>query len=98
MNIIKEVKELKRTIVEISLADVANSGQSALLPNIKSNVMRYVELFEDAIDEIIPSINVQVEPTRGADIYNVLVLGFLLQVALSCRSVGRTGKSTKGDI
>ena len=98
MSIIKEVKELKRTIVEISLADVANSGQSALLPNIKSNVMRYVELFEDAIDEIIPSINVQVEPTRGADIYNVLVFGFLSQVALSCRSVSWTGKSTKGDI
>ena len=98
MNIIKEVKELKRTIVEISLADVANSGQSALLPNIKSNVMRYVELFEDAIDEIIPSINVQVEPTRGADIYNVLVLGFLLQVALSCRSISWTGEPAKGDV
>ena len=98
MNIIKEVKELKRTIVEISLADVANSEQSILLPNIKANAMRYVELFEDAIDEIMPSIDVQVEATRGIDIYNVLKLSICLQVAISCRSISRTGKSTKGDV
>lgn len=60
---ITEVKQLKRSIVEVCLTDIANSDQSNLVPNIISNTMRYTELFEDAVDEILPTINVTVEPT-----------------------------------
>lgn len=71
MDILTEVRNHKRTIVEISLSDIANSEQAALLQNIKSNATRYVELFEDAIDEILPTIEETVPPTLGSDIYNV---------------------------
>ena len=71
---ITEVKQLKRSIVEVCLTDIANSDQSNLVPNIISNTMRYTELFEDDVDEILPTINVTVEPTAGADLFNVGVL------------------------
>ena len=71
---ITEVKQLKRSIVEVCLTDIANSDQSNLVPNIISNTMRYTELFEDAVDEILPTINVTVEPTVGADLFNVGLL------------------------
>ena len=71
MKMITEVKQLTRSIVEVCLADIANSDQSNLVPNIISNTMRYTELFEDAVDEILPTINVTVEPTAGADLFNV---------------------------
>ncbi|KAK8797943.1 hypothetical protein WA171_005472 [Blastocystis sp. BT1] len=70
VNMITEVKQLKRSIVEVCLTDIANSDQSNLVPNIISNTMRYTELFEDAVDEILPTINVTVEPTVGADLFN----------------------------
>lgn len=71
MNMLTEVKQLKRNVVEVSLMDIANSKQYALVQNITSNTMRYIELFEDAIDAILPKINVSVEPTMQADLFNV---------------------------
>ncbi len=55
----------------MSLEDIANSPQSALLNNILTNAMRYVELFEDEVDAILPTIRVYEEPTAPADILNV---------------------------
>ena len=83
MKLITEVKQLKRSLVEVSLQDVAKSEQSSLLPNIMNNTMRYVELFEDAIDEILPTIHVTAEPTRSADLFNVMVFSFPSIIATS---------------
>ena len=83
MKLITEVKQLKRSLVEVSLQDVAKSEQSSLLPNIMNNTMRYVELFEDAIDEILTTIHVTAEPTRSADLFNVMVFSFPSVIATS---------------
>lgn len=71
MNYITEVKELKRSVIPISLEDVASSSQSTLLNNITVNAVRYVELFEDVIDTILPSISKYEEPVTATDILNV---------------------------
>ena len=68
---ITEVKQYRREVIPVSLEDIANSPQSALLNNILTNAMRYVELFEDEVDAILPSIRVYEEPTAPADILNV---------------------------
>ena len=77
MNYITEVKELKRSVIPISLEDLASSPQSALVNNIVTNTVRYVELFEDVIDSILPSINRFEEPVTATDILNVLLVSFL---------------------
>ena len=71
MNYITEVKQYRREVIPVSLEDLANSQQSALVNNITKNAMRYVELFEDAVDSILPTIRVYEEPTTPADILNV---------------------------
>lgn len=68
---ITEVKQYRREVIPISLEDIANSPQSSLVNNILTNAMRYVELFEDEIDAILPTIRVYEEPTAPADILNV---------------------------
>lgn len=71
MNYITEVKELKRSVVPISLEDIASSAQSILYNNIIENTVRYVELFEDVIDTILPTITKYEEPVIASDILNV---------------------------
>lgn len=86
MKMITEIKQLKRSIVEVCLTDIANSDQSSLVQNIVSNTMRYTELFEDAVDEILPTINVSVEPTAGADLFNVYIERYFSFSEASSRS------------
>ena len=68
---ITEVKQYRREVIPVSLEDIANSPQSSLLNNILTNAMRYVELFEDEVDAILPTIRVYEEPTAPADLLNV---------------------------
>ena len=83
MNYITEVKELKRSVIPVSLEDIASSSQSALLNNIVSNTVRYVELFQDVIDEILPTIDKYEEPVTGADILNVIIIVVFLFIETS---------------
>lgn len=73
MNYITEVKELKRSVIPISLEDLSKSPQSSLVNNIVNNASRYVKLFEDVVDDILPTITKYEEPVTAADILNVLL-------------------------
>ena len=53
MNMIKEVRQLKRKVIPVSLDELENSQQSRIAQNVKINTVRYVELFEDVIDELL---------------------------------------------
>ena len=71
MNIIKEVRQLKRKVIPVSLEDLENSQQGILAQNVRNNTVRYVELFEDVIDDLLLTIPYTEEPTTPADILNV---------------------------
>lgn len=71
MNMIKEVRQLKRKVVPVSLEDLENSQQGILAQNVRNNTVRYVELFEDVIDDLLLTIPYTEEPTTPADILNV---------------------------
>ena len=71
MNMIKEVRQLKRKVIPVSLEDLENSQQGILSQNVRNNTVRYVELFEDVIDDLLLTIPYTEEPTTPADILNV---------------------------
>ena len=71
MNMIKEVRQLKRKVIPVSLEDLENSQQGILAQNVRNNTVRYVELFEDVIDDLLLTIPYTEEPTSPADILNV---------------------------
>lgn len=71
MNMIKEVRQLKRKVIPVSLEDLENSQQGILAQNVRNNTVRYVELFEDVIDDLLLTIPYTEEPTTPADILNV---------------------------
>ena len=77
MDMITEVKQLKRSVIPISLGDIAISPQSGILQHIIENTMRYVEIFEDVIDDILPTLNIYEEPSTPADILAVCFLEWL---------------------
>lgn len=68
---IKEVRQLKRKVIPVSLEDLENSQQGILAQNVRNNTVRYVELFEDVIDDLLLTIPYTEEPTTPADILNV---------------------------
>lgn len=68
---IKEVRQLKRKVIPVSLEDLENSQQGILAQNVRNNTVRYVELFEDVIDDLLLTIPYTEEPTSPADILNV---------------------------
>ena len=71
MNMIKEVRQLKRKVIPVSLEDLENSQHGILAQNVRNNTVRYVELFEDVIDDLLLTIPYTEEPTTPADILNV---------------------------
>ena len=71
MNMIKEVRQLKRKVIPVSREDLENSQQGILAQNVRNNTVRYVELFEDVIDDLLLTIPYTEEPTTPADILNV---------------------------
>ena len=71
MNMIKEVRQLKRKVIPVSLEDLENSQQGILAQNVRNNTVRYGELFEDVIDDLLLTIPYTEEPTTPADILNV---------------------------
>lgn len=71
MNMIKEVRQLKRKVIPVSLEDLENSQQGILAQNVRNNTVRYVELFEDVVDDLLLTIPYTEEPTTPADILNV---------------------------
>lgn len=71
MNMIKEVRQLKRKVIPVSLEDLENSQQGILAQNVRNNTVRYVELFEDVVDDLLLTIPYTEEPTTPTDILNV---------------------------
>ena len=71
MNMIEEVRQLKRKVIPVSLEDLENSQQGILAQNVRNNTVRYVELFEDVIDDLLLTIPYTEEPTSPADILSV---------------------------
>lgn len=79
MNMIKEVRQLKRKVIPVSLEDLENSQQGILAQNVRNNTVRYVELFEDVVDDLLLTIPYTEEPTTPTDILNV---GFASRVLM----------------
>lgn len=91
MNMIKEVRQLKRKVIPVSLEDLENSQQGLLAQNVRNNTVRYVELFEDVIDDLLLTIPYTEEPTTPTDILNVWLAACLLM----CRDIERSVRKRK---
>lgn len=72
MNVLREVANRSKVRIEISLDDLAKYDKNnEMLESIETNALRYISVFSDAIDEIMPSrdINAEIEE----DAFDVLV-------------------------
>ena len=90
MNMIKEVRQLKRKVIPVSLDELENSQQSRIAQNVKINTVRYVELFEDVIDELLSTIPYTEEPTNPTDILNVVI-----HLCFHCSVIVKSERSLK---